>query len=481
MDFHQVRESKRWNYFADPLILRGYRVSSRKREVLWSLFELHNETLNVWVHLIGAIVFVSLFGAWITSSNVPLAWSNDIVVVEPICPAPPNYANHWGSYCPAGICESDALEKKSMLVPNANRVAANSMFFVPSSRHLSATVSELNMAFGVLASMTHKLDELMKEAYDGHDMHLWDSSRLDTASAIARGKHWLAEFSSELKAGAAFATCRDCATRLWNETATKLVKSIDNMREKSSVYAEEFSRLESSVQEEVESLFLAFEAAVSELSTTMPHIHDVPTWPLMVFCFCGFTCLLSSTLYHMFMGFDRCTFHLFCRVDLAGISAMILGSFFPPIVYVFHCDALYMVTYLVSVAVASAGTLAFCFLPDSYMHLPRVRLARTMSYVFAGLIAFLPFVHILIRWGYDSEQFRIFVADGYLYVVGCLYLLGTFLYISRYPEKLFPGKFDLFFASHQLWHICVLLASVVHYYNVVAQYHWRKLNPICNA
>ncbi|KAJ3115070.1 hypothetical protein HDU96_001234 [Phlyctochytrium bullatum] len=42
------------------------------------------------------------------------------------------------------------------------------------------------------------------------------------------------------------------------------------------------------------------------------------------------------------------------------------------------------------------------------------------------------------------------------------YLVGAFIYVEKYPERLFPGKFDLFFHSHQIWHVLCVVAAVFH-------------------
>ena len=39
------------------------------------------------------------------------------------------------------------------------------------------------------------------------------------------------------------------------------------------------------------------------------------------------------------------------------------------------------------------------------------------------------------------------------------YAVGVSFYSSQAPESLFPGRFHLFFASHQLWHVCVVIGE----------------------
>ena len=46
----------------NEIIIRGYRINFNSgRKILKSLFILHNESVNVWTHLIATILFISLF------------------------------------------------------------------------------------------------------------------------------------------------------------------------------------------------------------------------------------------------------------------------------------------------------------------------------------------------------------------------------------------------------------------------------------
>lgn len=66
-----------------------------------------------------------------------------------------------------------------------------------------------------------------------------------------------------------------------------------------------------------------------------------------------------------------------------------------------------------------------------------------------------------------------------LWVVGgAFYILGCFIYIFRFPERRFPGKFDLFGSSHQIWHIFVLGGILSHHFAAINTYYDR-LNHEC--
>lgn len=50
---------------------------------------------------------------------------------------------------------------------------------------------------------------------------------------------------------------------------------------------------------------------------------------------------------------------------------------------------------------------------------------------------------------------------------------GATLYACRFPERMFPGKFDLAFSSHQLFHVCVVVAAAIHYKAIFQLLAWR--------
>ena len=45
------------------------------------------------------------------------------------------------------------------------------------------------------------------------------------------------------------------------------------------------------------------------------------------------------------------------------------------------------------------------------------------------------------------------------------------IYLARIPERLAPGVFDIWFQSHQLFHVFVVAAACVHYYGICVLSH----------
>lgn len=78
----------------------------------------------------------------------------------------------------------------------------------------------------------------------------------------------------------------------------------------------------------------------------------------------------------------------------------------------------------------------------------------------------------------------LWVSQGYCWVIfqGALYIFGAFLYAARFPERRFPGKFDIFGSSHQLFHLFVLLAAASHLYGMTKAFdfhHSTGVGALC--
>merc|ERR1711871_552751 len=45
------------------------------------------------------------------------------------------------------------------------------------------------------------------------------------------------------------------------------------------------------------------------------------------------------------------------------------------------------------------------------------------------------------------------------------YVVGFFFFLTKIPERFFPGKFDLIGHSHNWWHLLVTGGAIMHYFN----------------
>eukprot|EP00658_Telonema_sp_P-2_P082643 TRINITY_DN8775_c0_g1_i9.p1 TRINITY_DN8775_c0_g1~~TRINITY_DN8775_c0_g1_i9.p1 ORF type:complete len:157 (-),score=9.22 TRINITY_DN8775_c0_g1_i9:181-651(-) len=92
-------------------------------------------------------------------------------------------------------------------------------------------------------------------------------------------------------------------------------------------------------------------------------------------------------------------------------------------------------------------------LHTAHSHFQNFLIATTVF----GLI---PACHFVVLHGPHSDQ-SVFIM--YLFAMFGSFGAGFFFYITKVPEKLSPGTFDRFFASHQVWHVLVALGAYCWY------------------
>jgi len=100
---------------------------------------------------------------------------------------------------------------------------------------------------------------------------------------------------------------------------------------------------------------------------------------------------------------------------------------------------------------------------------------RTWLFVALGLSGILPMAH-----GVYLHTWEVAMLAGSIHwtvFMGSFYLFGAFLYAQQYPEKWWPGRFDFWLHSHQIFHLCVLAAAILHYVGLLQAYQWHIEHP----
>ncbi|KAK0173277.1 hypothetical protein PV328_006499 [Microctonus aethiopoides] len=173
-------------------------------------------------------------------------------------------------------------------------------------------------------------------------------------------------------------------------------------------------------------------------------------------------CLGMSFAFHTVHCHSECVGKLFSKLDYCGIAMLIMGSFVPWLYYGFYCDYLPKLIYL-SVVVVLGITSIVVSLWERFGE-PNYRPLRAGVFMGFGLSGIIPAVHYAIAEGWFKAINQ--AALGWLILMGCLYILGAMFYALRVPERFFPGKFDIWFQSHQIFHVLVIAAACVHYHGI---------------
>lgn len=77
---------------------------------------------------------------------------------------------------------------------------------------------------------------------------------------------------------------------------------------------------------------------------------------------------------------------------------------------------------------------------------------------------------MILHW----DQSEILVALAYEIAMGLLYGAGAVFYVARIPERWKPGAFDIVGHSHQIFHIFVVAAALVHCAATLTVMEWRR-------
>eukprot|EP00123_Amoebidium_parasiticum_P015408 comp22955_c0_seq1/m.36435 comp22955_c0_seq1/g.36435 ORF comp22955_c0_seq1/g.36435 comp22955_c0_seq1/m.36435 type:complete len:314 (-) comp22955_c0_seq1:153-1094(-) len=177
----------------------------------------------------------------------------------------------------------------------------------------------------------------------------------------------------------------------------------------------------------------------------------------LTFFVCTCTCFLLSTFYHTFKCYTYAVYRVAVTMDYMGIFVMICGSFISGLHFEFYCTPGWRTVYQVGITIMCIAGMVLAFMPmfDS----PSCSKLRVGSYFAIVGSALVPLVHVMIGFGVE----RILKWGALLLLYAC----GAVAYMTKFPESVFPGKFDIWLSSHQLWHTFVLLAAFWHYYTLL--------------
>jgi adiponectin receptor len=179
------------------------------------------------------------------------------------------------------------------------------------------------------------------------------------------------------------------------------------------------------------------------------------------------------------------------QLDYLGIVCLIWGSFVPSIYYGFLEDGALIVRYWtmvchhpseqmhlapdgegadeIQITTIGAGTALVSISPQ--FRTPKWRPFRAAMFVAMGLSALVPVIHGTFL--YSIPHLCNTMALPFVVTQGALYIIGAGLYAARFPERMAPGKFDIWGSSHQIFHVLVLMAAATHLVGLVKAFDHR--------
>ncbi|KAF2673524.1 putative hemolysin-III channel protein Izh2 [Microthyrium microscopicum] len=184
-------------------------------------------------------------------------------------------------------------------------------------------------------------------------------------------------------------------------------------------------------------------------------------------------CLSFSGLFHLFSNHSDPIAKFGNQLDYLGIVLLIWGSFIPSILYGFQERTDLIKVYWTMITTIGLAT-AYASISPSF-RTPEWRAFRAGLFISMGMSAVFPILHG--AWLFGLHELDRHISLKWLLLEGVAYISGALLYAARTPEKYWPGNFDLFFSSHQIFHFLVLVAASSHLVGLIKAFHRKHTGP----
>ena len=382
-------------------------------KTLKSLFICHNETVNIWSHLLSSIFFIFLI--WYTA----------------------NYISNFNSQLKNVRKDISLLEKRSEFIKDFNLSLNDSSLQIfnniyDSIKDMKINLNKFNYKFIYENSLKHI------SVFNDNETNLNESLNNNS-------KYTDKEINTNISSINNFSLFKQNLICL-KEDIIDLIK-LDKEKSKDS-------------KNDLE----------KDLNIKERPIKKLAKWPLFIIIISAILLFTFSASFHSFGSMSATHYNILSRFDYGGISLLISGSCYPPYYYFFYFSKKFKLIYLSEITIFGISIFLYSLTDD--FNKPKRRSLRGILFLIFGLCTGIPILHLALFGqtikGYNPGQELL-----YWYIGAISYIVGALLYIFRFPEKKYPGKFDYIGASHQLFHILVFFGAFFHFLGSIDAYNYR--------
>jgi len=434
---HQAPE-----YMIDSaFILTGYRINfSSPKKILKSLFMAHNETVNIWSHLLGVIMMLILI--IFLASSVASNFSN------------------------TRFTHNTAEKINGYFNPLYNQIANFTELEKNWRTQIQNTKKDLTKLRAVtLEGLEEKVNSLIKE-FEIIKREFNPDNVMQVLQKLQLKIESVADSYKDIQ---------ESLGSLHLRTLNQVVSLADNLKRNLVDFEESLiSSLTGSSYEWLD-IYTYFNTHAQKMEQRVPSDPKrLSRWPILIFLICAIFCLTGSTLFHLFYVLSKDTGRMLQRLDYAGITFLINGSTFPPVYYGFYCQPAFYQFYFILIGVPCL--MVFMVSMMDFIYTEKWRRVKGFMYGGLGIFTGVPLIQLTIQSmnvSPENDYLPFDYALPYYLLMGFAYLGGLSIYLARCPERFKPGKFDICGHSHQLWHACVILGIVLTYLGAFENYYTR--------
>ncbi|XP_061732947.1 progestin and adipoQ receptor family member 3-like [Nerophis ophidion] len=218
---------------------------------------------------------------------------------------------------------------------------------------------------------------------------------------------------------------------------------------------------------------LFFSLGVNDFKSVLPasgaNQEDYVIYTIGLFCFQ--VCMLCSVGYHLFSCHrSEKTSRRWLALDYAGICVGILGCYVPGLFYAFYCNLFWRQVYLMTVL--SLLLVVFCTQVHPHYLSRDWRWIRVTIFSCMVGISVVPAAH----WVWLNGGFTSYIVQRFFPRMIIMYLIAGsafVFYLTKIPERYFPGQVNYIGASHQVWHVLVVVMFYWWHQTAVAIMQFR--------
>ena len=429
----------------------GYRINYNKVSLVFkSIFQKHNELMNIWTHLIGSMIFLGLL-VYACTGFTPMAFKSETSLLKTGIDEFLVKGNEWNT------------RYGEEVGPVYEGIDHNS----GTNQTGTGVGDKVTQIENVDTKFSDKIQNL-KETQD-------------LQNYILEFKNVLIYFKKnmdEIK--------NDYYRKRFGARFDMLIKTFGNL-EHSKEKQKGVRRILSSVKLKIQILFSNFANSLFSLIKEAKILHQnflksekfLEVYPIWIFIISAICCMGFSTIYHTFFPISKKVYHTLHKLDHAGISILNFGSSFAMFYYFFYCDTFFQTFY--SIFIFINCMVVFGFSMGESVHKPKNSKWKAVMYASLGLSNLIPMIHLVVLAflsDRNPEYLPFNSCFTLIILMGAIYLVGLTIYTTKVPERFFPNKCDIWCNSHGIWHCFVFAAAFVHYINVLTIYETR-INHVC--
>ena len=213
---------------------------------------------------------------------------------------------------------------------------------------------------------------------------------------------------------------------------------------------------------------------LKELSDNLDFRNDCYTWPLLgYFCMC---CIypLASAIAHTFNTMSGKARHICFFVDYSAISLSGLGTAISYKAYAFPSELRTSLYGDLFIPIATMNALLCIVISCETRFMKPSTFQKVLRLASLGLPCIYDIIPLIYRLAFGTEQeMELSSWTNHFRSVMCVLLAG-FTYGTHFPERLYPGSFDIVGHSHQLFHIFAIMGTMEQMQGMLNDFRERK-------